>query len=156
MENTIMDKNKIPTFELLFLIIGELAVSTVTAAVFLILKQFDASVIFGALLGSAITVTNFLVLIITTNRAIDKMLLERGDEEMDDEAAAEFAKKYRAQVQAASKISYIIRLLSIAIALVLALILRDVFNVIATVIPLLMLRPMLSISHLIKTKRNKD
>ena len=148
--------NKIPKFELLFLIMGELLVTAIIAAVYLIIDKFTPSVIFGALLGSAVTVMNFLVLIITTNRAIDKMLLLRGDKEMTEEEAEKFATENKASLMAAQKISYIVRMLSIAMTLVLALLLRDVFDVIATVIPLLMLRPMLTLSQLIKAKKDKN
>ena len=148
--------NKLPRFELLFLIIGELLVSAVIAAVYLLLDKFTPSVIFGALLGSAVTVVNFLVLIITTNRAIDKMLLLRGDKEMTEDEAEKFAMENKASLMAAQKISYIVRMLSIALTLVLALLLRDVFDVIATVVPLLMLRPMLNVSQLVKAKKDKN
>ena len=151
-----MKENRIPVFELLFLIIGEVAVSAVIALVYFIIDKFTLSVIFGALLGGAVTVINFLFLIITTNRAIDKTLLLRGDGEMSDEEAAEFAKKHRSGLAAAQKISYIVRMISVAATLVLALLLRDVFDVIATVVPLLMLRPMLTVSQLVKTKLGKD
>ena len=147
-----MQENKVPIFELLFLIIGEVAVSAIVSVIFLILKKFSFSVVLGAALGSAVTVINFLFLIITLNRAIDRVMSERGDEEMNDEEALEFATKHRAGLQAASKISYIFRMLSVTAALVLALFLQNVFNVIATVVPLLMLRPMLTVSQLIKSK----
>ncbi len=149
-------ENKIPKFELLFLIIGELIVSAVITAVYFIIDKFTLSVIFGALLGSAVTVINFLVLIISTNRAFDKLLLLRGNEEMNDEEAEEFSAKHRSEIAAAQKISYIVRMLSIALTLVLALLLRNVFDVIATVIPLLMLRPMLTVSQLVKSKPPKN
>jgi len=151
-----MKDNRIPVFELLFLIIGEIAVSAVIALVYFIIEKFTLSVIFGALLGSTVTVVNFLVLIVTTNRAIDKMLLLRGDKEMTEEEAEKFAMENKASLMAAQKISYIVRMLSIALTLVLALLLRNVFDVIATVVPLLMLRPMLTVSQLVKAKKDQN
>ena len=150
-----MKENRIPVFELIFLIIGELTVSAIVAAIFLLIKKFTLSVVFGALLGSFVTVVNFIVLVVMTNRAIDKLLLERGDKEMTDEEAAEFAAKHQGGLAAAQKISYIARMFSIAATLILALLIGDTFNVIATVVPLLMLRPMLTVSQLVKAKLNK-
>ena len=145
--------NKLPLFEIAAMIIGEIAVSLVLCGVYLIIKKFDTSILFGALLGSCVTVANFLFLVISTNRAVDKVMSELGDEELDEDAAAEFAKKHQGSLQATVKISYIVRTLSLCVALVLAFILRGVFDVIATVIPLLMFRPILSISQLIKKSK---
>ena len=147
-----MDKQKFPIFETVSVILGELIVSAVISAVFLVLKKFDISVLLGSLLGSFVTVLNFFILIITTNRAIDKALAERGEGEMTDEEAAEFSAKQSGSLQAAIKISYIARSFLLLAALVVAFLLDGVFNVIATVIPLLMYRPLITIPHLFKKK----
>lgn len=147
-----MDKQKFPIFEAVSVILGELIVSAVISAVFLVLKKFDISVLLGSLLGSFVTVLNFFILIITTNRAIDKALAERGEGEMTDEEAAEFSAKQSGSLQAAIKISYIARSFLLLAALVVAFLLDGVFNVIATVIPLLMYRPLITIPHLFKKK----
>ena len=147
-----MNDNKLPKFELLSIIIGEILVSAIVCGVFLITRKFGTDVLLGVILGSAVTIANFLVLVITTNRAIDKIMEERGESEMTEEEAAEFAAKHQSKLQAAAKISYIVRTLSLIGALVLAFIIDDVFNVLATLIPLLMLRPILTISQLIKAK----
>ena len=147
-----MNENRVPVYELLFLISGQLVISAVISAIYLIMDKLTLSVALGALFGGAITVFNFLFLIITTNRAIDRVLAERGEGEMSDEEAAAFAEKHRARLQWVTKRSSIVRLISIAAALILALLLDGVFNVLATVIPLLMLRPLLTLSQLLKTK----
>jgi uncharacterized membrane protein len=147
-----MDKQKFPMFETVSIIIGELIVSAIISAVFLILKKFDISVLLGSLLGSLVTVINFFILVITANRAIDRALSERGEGEMTDEEAAEFAAKQSGSLQAAIKISYIVRTFLLLAALVVAFLLDGVFNVIATVIPLLMYRPLITIPHLFKKK----
>lgn len=141
-------------FDVAAIIIGELAVSLAVCAVYLIIGRFGYRTVTGVLLGSAVTVLNFLLLSASAGRAIDKALEERGDGEMDDGAAAEFAAKHRAGVQAAIKISYVVRSLSMVGALVLAFLLDGVFDVIATLIPLLMLRPILTVSQLIKSTKN--
>jgi hypothetical protein len=151
-----MQENRIPKFELLFLIIGEIAVSFAVALIYLLLNKLVLAVALGALLGSAVTVVNFLILVITTNRTIDKVMAERGDAEMSEEEAAVFAEKHKAELAAAQKISYFVRTISVALALVLALLLKGVFDVIATVVPLLMYRPLLTVSQLVKAKINKN
>jgi len=147
-----MKKTKLPLYETLAMIIGEVITSLIVCAVFLIIKKFDLSVLSGVILGSLVTVANFIFLIVFTNRAIDKAMAERGDGEMSDEEVAEFTAKHQANIQAAVKLSYVIRTLCIAASLVVAFLLDGVFNVIATVVPLLMFRPILTVSQLIKNK----
>ncbi len=147
-----MKKTKLPLYETLAMIIGEIFTSLIVCAVFLIIKKFDLSVLSGVLLGSLVTVANFIFLMVFTNRAIDKAMAERGEGEMSDDEVAEFTAKHQANIQAAVKLSYVIRTLCIAASLVVAFLLDGVFNVIATVVPLLMFRPILTVSQLIKTK----
>lgn len=149
-----MKKTKLPLFETLAMIIGELITSVIICGVFLIIRKFGLSVLLGALLGSLVTVANFIFLMISSNRAIDRVMAERGEGELSDDEAAQFSAKHQASIQAAVKLSYIIRTLCIAATLVLAFLLDGVFNVIATVIPLLMFRPILIVSQLIKNKIN--
>ena len=149
-----MKNDKLPVYEIASIVIGELLTSLIVCSIFLIIKKFDYSVLLGALLGSAVTVINFVFLILTTNRAIDKALAERGEGEMSEEEAREFAVKHQAGLQAAVKISYIVRTLSMVAALVLSFLLKGIFNVIATLVPLLMLRPILTVSQLIKKKNS--
>lgn len=147
-------KNKnIPIYEIMAMIIGEAIVSAIICGIYLIIRKFEYSVATGAMLGSTVTVMNFLFLIITTNRAIDNAIAERGDGEMDEEAAAAFALKHQAKLQIAVKTSYIVRTFSVVAALVLAFLLEDVFAVIPTIIPLLMFRPIITVSQLIKGKK---
>lgn len=153
-----MRKNNLPLFEIAALVIGELIVSAIVCAVYLIIGNgtLHYSVITGSLLGSIVTVANFLFLAISTNRAIDKVLAERGEGEMDEEEAAEFAAKHKNAINAAAKISYIVRNIALVVTLVLAFLLKDVFNVIATLIPLVMLRPILIVSQIIQNRRKKN
>ena len=150
-----MQKSKLPVRELLAIVIGELLTSLIVSGVFLLLGKFDLRVVFGAVLGSGVTFLNFLVLSIMTNRVIDRFLLERGDGEMDEDEASALAMKFQGQVQNQMKLSFIIRILVMLATLVLAFLLTNVFNVISTVIPLLMLRPIITVSELIKRKRGE-
>lgn len=150
-----MKNSKLPLFEICLLAIGELIVSSIIIGVFLIIRKFTWSVVFGALLGSAVVILNFLWLSISVNRAIDRALAERPEGELDEEALSAFTAKHTAAVQNASKLSYIIRTATTLITLVLAFLLEGVFNVIATLIPLLMLTPILTLSEFIKRRLNR-
>ena len=149
------NKNKLPLFEICILAIGELIVSLIITGVFLIIKKFTWSVVFGALLGSSVVIINFLWLSVSVNRTIDKALSERPQGELDDEAVEKFSAEHTAAVQNAAKLSYIIRTATTLLTLVLAFLLDDVFNVIATLIPLLMLTPILTAGEFIKRRFNR-
>lgn len=147
-----MKENKFPIYEATAIAVGEIICSAIVCGVFLILNKFAASVLFGVILGSVVTILNFVFLVISTNRAIDSALAERGEGEMTDEEATEFASKHQGKIQASARLSYIVRTASVALCLVLAFLLDGVFNVIATAIPLLAFRPILTVSQLIKKK----
>ena len=149
------NNSKLPLLEIGLLAVGELIVSLLVTLGFLIAKRFTPSVIFGALLGSAVVILNFLWLSVSVNRAVDRALAERPEGELDDEQIESFSKEHTAAVQNAAKLSYIVRTASTLVALVLAFLLDGVFNVIATLIPLLMLSPILTIGEFIKRRFNR-
>ena len=138
----------------LFLLLGEIAVSVIVVAFFLIFNSFSYKVVTGVILGSAVSVFNFLFLCISINRAVDAYLKERGSAEMTDEEAESFTEKHAQSVQNAAKISYIVRTVAMLVALVVAFIL-EWFNVLATVIPLLMYRPIMYVGELIRRKKGE-
>lgn len=140
-----------PYREIFILTLGEVIVSAIVIAVFLIVKKYELSVLLGAVLGSAVTVANFVWLAVSVNRAIDKVLALRGEGEMDDEAIEQFAALHGKAVENTAKISYIIRTVSI-LALLLIGFLIKIFNPISAVIPLLMYRPILTLGEIIKRK----
>ena len=134
------------------LAIGELIVSLITVAVFLLLKRFDYTVVTGVLLGSVVMIGNMWFLSYSVNRAVDKYLEERGDKEMDEEEASAFATKHAMAIRAAAGKSYIIRSICMVAALFVGLFV-GVFNAIATVVPLLAYRPILYVSEAIRRKK---
>ena len=75
--------------------------------------------------------------------------------EMSGEEAADFAAKHAGALRASAKISYIVRMATLVGTLVLALLIKNVFSLIPTLVPLLMLRPLLTAAQLIKAKRGK-
>ena len=145
-----MQNKKMPVSEILFLIFGELIVSLIVIGIYWFLDKFSFSVISGCLLGSAVTVLNFVILSVSVNRAIDKVMTERPAGEMTEEEAAAFAQKNGAAVQRAAQGSYLLRQILMLAVLAGAFLLGDWVDVIATLVPLLMFRPLLSICGLIK------
>ncbi len=149
------NNGKLPLFEIGLLTVGEALVSLLVTVGFLIAKSFTPSVIFGALLGSGVVIINFVWLSVSVNRAIDRALANRPEGELDEEQIESFSKEHTAAVQNAAKLSYIVRTATTLLTLVLAFLLDGVFNVIATLIPLLMLNPILTIGEFIKRRLNR-
>ena len=154
-------KERTPTLferygEVISLTIGESAVVLLTVLGFVIYGLLGGDVplykaILGALLGALVTIGNMLVLSLSVNRAINKYLELRGTREMSDEEAERFANENGVIIQAAITRSYILRSISMVAVLVGALLI-PVFNVVATVIPLAMYRPIMYITELIKKR----
>lgn len=117
--------------------------------------KFSYKIITGALLGSLVMLGNHLALTVSVDRAVDNFLTLRGQQVMTDEEAEEFAEKHGRMIQNKVRLSYIIRLVCMVGALVLAILTKQ-FDLIATVIPLFMLRPLLFIDELIQKRRKKS
>ena len=145
-------KNKFLNYiDTLWLFIGELIVSLPVIAIYLILGKFDYTVITGSLLGATVITVNFLILSIGITRAVNNYIEARGNEEMDEEKAAEFATAHSMDVQNAMLKSYFFRMALMIGSIVIAGITKW-FNVIALVVPLLMYRPTMYAIEAIKTK----
>lgn len=154
-----MKHNNAPYRETLILAVGEAVVSLLVLGGFGIASLATQinflSVILGAVLGSSVTVINFFALSFYVNRSVDKYLELRGTREMTDEEAEKFTLEHSMQIQNAIKTNYIIRTVLLLVALVLAFLVKDLFNPIATVIPLLAYRPILTAGEIIRAKFNK-
>ena len=148
-----MQKTKLPYYEMISLAIGEIIVSAIVVIIFLCIQKFTFAVLYGALLGAGLTLLNFYVLSISTTNALNRAIDEIGGEAMEEEAAKEFATKHQAKIQTIMTVSYIARMVSLVGALVVAFIFMGIFNPIATVVPLLMFRPILTIAGLISKRR---
>ena len=134
-----------------WLALGEIGAAILISLGFLIFRSFDYTVVTGALLGGTVTVINFLILSVAVNRAVNGYITERGDKQMDEEEAEKYAKEHGMAVQNAMTKSYLFRMALMIGALVLAM-LSGWFNPLATVIPLLMYRPILYVTEFIKNK----
>lgn len=154
-----MNENKLPKGEILALAVGEVAVGALVCGGYAIahtlgFAEFDYRVITGALLGIAVTVLNYLFLTLSVNRAVNDYLALRGNREMNDEEAEKFAAENSAPIQNAIKTSFIIRTTSMLATLVIAFVTKW-FNPLATAIPLLAFRPLISIYESLRRKQDK-
>ena len=153
------NKTKLPLFEMAAMIVGEIITSALIVAVFMVVNFIKGepllhySVPIGALFGSAITVVNFFLLSILTTRTINKALTNRKSGEMTDEEAEAFAKENQAKVQFAMTVSYVVRIATMVVALIVAFIFDEIFDPIATIIPIFMLRPLLTATQLLLNKK---
>ena len=153
------NKTKLPVFEIAAMVIGEIITAALIVAVFMIVywvkgaPRLHYSVPVGALFGSAITVLNFILLSVLTTRAINKALAKRTSDKMTDEEAEAFAKENQAKVQFAMTVSYVIRIATMVVALIVAFIFKEVFNPIATIVPIFMLRPILTATQILLNKK---
>lgn len=150
--------------EVLILLAGELILSLLIVGVHLLLVSlgvfplFDYTVVTGAALGSGVAVLNLFILSFSVNRALDQYIELRGDSEMSEEEAESFAKANAGRVKLAASGTYLIRTLLMLAAIVGAFLLGDYFDVLSTVIPLLMYKPILMAGEWIRKKldRPKD
>lgn len=154
-----MNENKLPKKEILTLALGEIAVGVLVYIGFAVAAAFgfgklDYRVITGAALGIVVTVLNYLFLIISVNRAVNNYIELRGDKEMSEEEAARFAAENSMPIQNAMKTSFLVRTFSILLALVVAFVTK-LFNPLATAIPLLAFRPLLSLGEIMRKKADK-
>ena len=112
---------------------------------------FTYKVLTGALLGATVIVANFYFLALSVDRATLRAMATRPDRDMSEEEIEKWTAQQRIELENAIKISFIVRMASMLAALVLALLL-PIFEVVATLIPLIMLRPILMVSELIRKK----
>lgn len=147
-----MKKNTALMRQCLFMIFGELAVSAITAAVYAIVGAFSYKVITGAALGAAVTIANYLILTLSVDRAVRQFEEKRGKAEMTEEEAHAFTEENKKAVQLRIQLSFIVRALSLLGCLVLAFV-SGQFEVIATLVPLVMMRPILMAEGYIRVRR---
>ncbi len=139
--------------------IGELAVALLVSLVAFVLGvakviTFDYRIITGALLGAAVMIANYAWLAFSVDNHIDSFISKRGDREMDEEEAEEYAKANSRSIQKAIALSSTVRTVSMLVTLVLAFLL-DWFNPIATAIPLFAFRFLLPVINQVISKDDK-
>lgn len=137
-----------------YIAICEAVAAILIIAVYAIIGRFSLKVAAGALLGAAVATVNFLILTVSVDRTIKKFLDIRGDKEMDEEEARAFAKSNSLKVQNAMTKSYILRTVIMIGTLVVAFITK-LFDPLATLIPLLLYKPLIYLIEVIKKKRGE-
>lgn len=154
-----MNNKKDNALNITLLTVGELLVSLIVIGAFLLgdalfksdFWDFSFGVVTGALLGALITVLNYVFLTVSVNRAVDSFLTLRGSREMSDQEAVDFAAKNAIGIQNAIRTSFLVRTASIVVTLVLAFV-TGWFSPLATVIPMLSFRPLMTLIELLKRR----
>lgn len=147
-------KNKHSYIDTFYLSIGELVVSLLVVLVYIAIGLFDFTIASGVVLGSVVTIINFIILSYSVNKALNKFIDLRGSKEMGEEEAEKFAKENSLKVQNAVTKSYILRTGLMMGSLVLAFITK-LFNPLSTLIPLIMYKPLLYVIQFVKQKRGE-
>ena len=152
-----MKKRFISFGDTFILLLGEILVSLLVIGGYLLVDlifstdYFSYRVITGTVLGSAVIVLNYFFLRVFLNRAINGFMTKRGKSEMDEETAVRFATENMAPIKNTITISLIVRTFTMLAALVVAFVL-DWFAPIATVIPIVAFRPILTVASLLRRK----
>lgn len=129
-----MDSRKIVFRETGIVIIGEVLCTAIMILIFAVLGKYDTSVLLGGIVGAVLATLNFFIMALGTNAAADK-------------AVRQDVKGGQALIQ----LSYIGRMALLFI--VLALCARSGrFHVLTLVLPLVFVRPALSIAEIFKKK----
>ena len=124
-----METRKIVLHETGIIAIGECIGVAIMFAVFALLGQFDRSVVLGGLIGGVLTILNFFLMAVNANNAADK-------------AKNQDVKSGKSMLQ----LSYAARLVMIFVVLF-ACVKSDLCNVFAAVIPLVFVRPTITIAE---------
>ena len=128
-----MDSRKIVWRETAILAIGELSCSALMVLVFALLGYFQMNVLWGALAGCLVMITNYFFMAVTVSLAADKA--EQGETK---------------QAQNMVRLSSTVRLVLMGLVLFLGIKLGA--NVIALVLPLAFQRPVLMLAEFFRKK----
>ena len=129
-----MDMRKYVLRQTAVVALGELIGVAAMLGIFALLEKFDSKVLLGGIVGGAVATANFLAMAIGVNIAADK------------------AQKQNVKGgQATLKGSYFLRLVVMALVLF-AFAKSGLCNVIALVVPLIFMRPTLTVAEFFKGK----
>lgn len=129
-----MDSRKIVFKETAVVAVGEVICVALMLAVFAMLGKFDSTVLLGGIIGGVLTVANFFFMAVGTSLAADKA------ENQDVKGG-----------QAVIKSSYLLRMIALFV-LMFACVKSGLCNVIALVVPLVFVRPVLTIGEFFRKK----
>lgn len=129
-----MESRKMVFKETLTVLLGETVCVALMCGVFALLEKFDMSVLLGGVVGAAVAVANFFFMAVIATVAADRA------QQQDVEGGKKLIKS-----------SYPIRLLLMAVVLFVCG-RSGVFNVIALVLPLVFVRPVLTLVEFFRKK----
>ena len=129
-----MDSRKIVFKETAVVAIGEAICVALMLVIFAMLGKFDSTVLLGGVIGGVLTIANFFFMAVGTSLAADKA------ENQDVKGG-----------QAVIKSSYLLRMV-VLFALMFACVKSGLCNVLALVIPLVFVRPVLTIGEFFRKK----
>ena len=129
-----MDSQKLVFKETAVVLIGQAICVGIMLGVFALLGQFDIAVLLGGIIGGVLAAANFFFMAITASLAADKAV------EQDVEGG-----------QKLMKASYPVRILILAVILI-ALAKSGICNVVALVLPLVFVRPTLTLAEFFRKK----
>lgn len=129
-----MESRKAVIRETLAVLLGVAVCAALMCGVFALLHKFDMTVLLGAALGTALTVLNFFSLAMVATLAADRA------QQQDVEGGKKLLKG-----------SYPIRILALAVVLF-ACAKSGYFNVIALVLPLVFVRPVITVLEFFRKK----
>ena len=129
-----MDSRKIALQETGVIAIGEAVGVALMIVVFALLGQFDRTVLLGGMVGGLLSVANFFAIAVVTTLAADRA------EKQDVQGGVKLVQG-----------SYPIRMLVLAVTLILCA-KSGYFNVVALALPLLFVRPTITIAEFFRKK----
>lgn len=132
-----MDSRDIVFKETSIILLGELILLPVMLLIFFLTGHFDKTVIFGGLTGALLAVCNFFLMAMSTSVAADKA------QQQDVKGG-----------QATMQTSFLLRQLFLFGALILCA-RSGVMNILALVIPLLLVRPIITFAEFFRKKGGK-
>ena len=125
-------------------------------AVFLILRQFDHTVLLGAILGAAAAVGNFFLMALTVQKVTDGMpvLPKREQEEIEDGEQEQPLSDEAKQAGKKMQLSFLLRMLMLGGVAVLA-ISAPVFHPWAALLPMLFPRIVIALRSLFENQQKE-
>lgn len=134
------------------LLLGEVAVAALTMAVYLLIGKFGWGVVCGSLLGTAVALANFLWMAASVDRLTKQILDARGKEDWSEEQQETFIQEHKSTATQKIRLSFLVRNIVMIALLIVALTSRW-FDPVATLIPLLMFRPLIALAGWVQRKK---
>jgi len=145
---------------LIVLIVGEIITVGIVIGLYLLLEPYWShltggsllNVILGSALGAVVAILNQVLMFVIAEKAFEKISEDRGNNQFTEEEIEQFKKDNGAALKNRMQLSFIARTAVIASVFVLAY-LTKAFDILAAVIPLVMLKPLILISEIFQKRK---